>query len=83
MKVDPFIEAEKVAGHNVHNACRLLEVSKSAYYQRRKAPPRRQLSDAELSEKITAIHAESKGTYGRPGSTKSCATARAAAGSAG
>jgi len=32
MKVDPFIEAEKVAGHNVAKACDLLEVSKSAYF---------------------------------------------------
>jgi putative transposase len=67
MKLDPFIEAEKTAGHSVHSACRLLEVSKSAYYQRRNgAPSARQLSDAELTEKITAIHAESKGTYGAP-----------------
>jgi putative transposase len=67
VKLDPFIEAEKTAGHSVHSACRLLEVSKSAYYQRRNgAPSARQLSDAELTEKITAIHAESKGTYGAP-----------------
>jgi putative transposase len=67
MTVDPFIEAEEVAGHSVQNACRLLEVSKSAYYQRRNgAPSARQLSDAALLEKIKAIHAESKGTYGAP-----------------
>jgi putative transposase len=67
MTVDPFIEAEEVAGHSVQNACRLLEVSKSAYYQRRNgAPSARQLSDAELLEKIRAIHAESKGSYGAP-----------------
>jgi putative transposase len=65
--VDPFIEAEEVAGHSVQNACRLLEVSKSAYYQRRDgAPSARQLSDAEMTEQIRAIHAESKGTYGAP-----------------
>ena len=39
MTVDPFIEAEEVAGHSVQNACRLLEVSKSAYYQRRNGVP--------------------------------------------
>jgi putative transposase len=67
VKMDPFIEAEKVAGRNVHHACCLLEVSHSAYYQRRNgAPSERELSDAELLEKITAIHAESKGTYGSP-----------------
>ena len=67
VKVDPFIEAEKVAGHNVAKACGLLEVSKSAYYERRNGvPSARTLSDADLSEKIKAIHAESKGTYGAP-----------------
>ncbi len=67
MKVDPFIEAEKVAGRNVDKACHLLEVSRSAYYQRRNAAPsQREQTDAELLEKITAIHQESKGTYGSP-----------------
>ena len=67
MKVQPFIEAEEVAGHSVHRACRLLEVSRSAYYERKQAiPSARDLSDAELTEKITAIHTESKGTYGSP-----------------
>jgi putative transposase len=67
MKVDPFIEAEKAAGHSVDRACDLLKVSKSAYYERRKGvPSARQISDAALLEKIKAIHAESKGTYGAP-----------------
>lgn len=67
MKVYPFIEAEKVAGHHVAKACELLEVSRSAYYQRRNGDPStRAVSDAELTEKIKAIHAESKGTYGSP-----------------
>jgi putative transposase len=67
MTVDPFIEAEEVAGHSVQNACRLLEVSKSAFYERRNGvPSRREVSDAELLEKISAIHTESKGTYGSP-----------------
>lgn len=67
MTVDPFIEAEEVAGHSVQNACRLLEVSKSAYYQRRNGiPSRRDVTDAELLELIRAIHTESKGTYGAP-----------------
>src|SRR5664280_1274969 len=39
MSVDPFIEAEEAAGHNLMNACCLLEVSRAAYYQRRKAVP--------------------------------------------
>ena len=67
MTAHPFIEAEEVAGHSVNNACRLLEVSHSAYYQRRLATPSaRASSDAELTEKVTAIHTESKGTYGSP-----------------
>jgi putative transposase len=67
VKVDPFIEAEKAAGHNVSKACGLLEVSKSAFYERAKAiPSPRQISDSELTKKIRSIHAESKGTYGAP-----------------
>ena len=67
MKVDPFIEAEKVAGHSVNHACGLLEVSRAAYYQRRNGEAStREVSDAELTEKITAVHTESKGTYGSP-----------------
>jgi transposase InsO family protein len=67
MTVHPFIEAEEAAGHSVQNACRLLEVSKSAYYERRRGvPSARNVTDADLLEKIRAIHTESKGTYGAP-----------------
>jgi transposase InsO family protein len=67
VKVDPFIEAEKAAGGSVHRCCHLLEVSSSAYYERRSAKPTaRQLSDHELTEQIKAIHKESRGTYGSP-----------------
>ena len=65
MKMDPFIEAEEAAGHSVCRCCELFEVSKSAYYERKKAvPSAREVTDAELSEKITGVHTESKGTYG-------------------
>ena len=40
MKAHPFIGAEKAAGHGVARACRLLKVSRAAYYQRRAASPR-------------------------------------------
>ena len=67
MKMDTFIEAEEVAGHSVKRCCELVEVSRAAYYQRRKdEPSARELSDAELTSRITEVHAESKGTYGSP-----------------
>ena len=67
MKMDPFIEAEEVAGRSVKHCCDMFEVSKSAYYERKKAvPSARELTDAELTARITAIHSESKGTYGSP-----------------
>src|SRR6185437_8813699 len=65
--VQPFIEAEEATGHGAKRACRLLEVSRSAYSERKQAVPSpRALSDAEMTEKITAIHTESDGTYGSP-----------------
>ena len=67
MKMDPFIEAEEAAGHGVKHCCELFEVSRAAYYQRKAAvPSARAVTDAELTEKITAVHTESKGTYGSP-----------------
>jgi putative transposase len=62
-----FIEAEKQADRNVLKACELLAVSRSAFYGRlAHSPSARELSDAELIEKIKAIHAASGGTYGAP-----------------
>lgn len=67
MKLDGFIEAEKVAGHSVTHCCDLFEVSRAAFYQRRsEIPTRRELDDAELLEQIRAVHKTSKGTYGSP-----------------
>ena len=55
MKLDPFIEAEKIAGHSVQKTCGLFEVSKSAFYERRNGTPsKREVSDAELLEQIRA-----------------------------
>jgi transposase InsO family protein len=63
----PFIEVEEAEQRNVKRACELLEVSRAAYYsQRNHLPSRRVLDDAELTKRITAIHAFSKGTYGGP-----------------
>ena len=62
-----FVEAEKQAGGNVVKACDLLQVSRSAFYQwRKQVPSARQVSDAELTEKIREIHVASGGTYGAP-----------------
>ena len=47
-------------------ACRLLEVSRSAYYQwAAHTPSKRERSDAFLTESIKGIHRDSRGTYGR------------------
>ena len=71
MKMDPFIEAEEAASHSVKRCCELFEVSRAAYYQRRRAvPSARELSDAELTERIIEVHSDSKGTYGSPRVTK-------------
>jgi putative transposase len=67
VKVHPVIEAEKIAGHGVIRACRLLEVSRAAYYQRRNGVPSpRAVADAAITAKITVIHAVSGGSYGSP-----------------
>jgi transposase InsO family protein len=66
-EVQAFIEAEKQADRNVAKACELLDVSRSAFYERlNRIPSTRELSDAELTEKIKAIHQASGGTYGAP-----------------
>ena len=61
-----FIRAEK-ANHHVATMCRVLGVSTSGYYAFRNRPPSaRAVRDAQLAEKIEAIHTESRGTYGAP-----------------
>jgi transposase InsO family protein len=67
VNVFPFIAAEHAGEHNVKRACELLEVSRSAYYQRNSgATSTRGRVDDHLTELITQAHAESKGTYGAP-----------------
>jgi transposase InsO family protein len=68
VNVYPFIEAEKAEQDgNVAMACLLLEVSRSAYYEWSKhVPSARDVSDAELGDKIVDIHTESRRTYGAP-----------------
>ena len=67
VNVWPFIEVEEAEQRNGKRACDLLEVSRSASYeQRNHTLSRRAVTDAELTEKIIAIHETSKGTYGAP-----------------
>lgn len=67
MSLYPFIESEEAEQHDVAPACRLLEVSRSAYYQWAiHVPSPRQVADAKLTENIKTIHAGSRGTYGSP-----------------
>ncbi len=67
MRVRPFIAVERAEGHSVARCCELLEVSRAAYYQDRRAiPSARACSDAELATKIKVIYDTSKGAYGAP-----------------
>lgn len=60
-----FIEAEK-AEHPVTTMCRVLQVSRSAYYQWAEGPSARIVEDAWLTNAIRDIHAGSRHTYGAP-----------------
>ena len=67
MRLDPFIEAEEVAGRSVKHCCDMFQVSRAAYYQRRSdVPAPREVSDAELAAKIKQVWVDSDGTYGSP-----------------
>jgi transposase InsO family protein len=67
VRLDPFIEAEEAEGRSVKRCCDMFEVSRAAYYHRKKnVPSPRELSDGELIGKIRVIHDESDGTYGAP-----------------
>ena len=66
MSVYRFISAEK-ARTPVSMCCRLLEVSRSGYYDwARRAPCQRELSDAWLTEQIKTIHRDHRKVYGSP-----------------
>ncbi len=65
MNVHPFIEAEKQEGRHSVKRCELLKASRAAFYARRTgAAGPCAAQDAELTEQITAVHAQSRGTYG-------------------
>ena len=70
----PFIEAERHHSHesagdgNVARACELLKVSRSAFYAHAAIAAAggtaRAREDADLLERIKAIHEDSNGVYG-------------------
>ena len=71
MNVYPFIEAENAHQRaTVSRACRLLQVSRAAYYAHRATTAAggsaRARADAALSERVITVHQLSRGTYGAP-----------------
>jgi putative transposase len=61
-----FVERERAAHHLV-SLCRVLGVSRAGYHAwSGHRSTRRLLADAWLAERIEAIHARSRGTYGAP-----------------
>ena len=61
-----FIEVEKV-NHAVRTLCRVLQVSRAAYYHWSIHPlSAHAAADLVLSERVAAIHARSRQTYGAP-----------------
>lgn len=62
-----FVAIGKMAeeGHPIQVACRVLEVSESGFYAHRSRPPSaRAIRHAWLTDVITQVHVESRGTYG-------------------
>ena len=61
-----LIDAEK-ANYSISLLCRILEVSRSGYYDRKNRPPsRRARESAALMERIREIHSRSPQIYGYP-----------------
>jgi putative transposase len=66
MSAYPFIAANQ-AEFSVLRMCRLLNVSRSGFYEWLTRPvSERERSDVDLTTKIEAIHKESRRTYGAP-----------------
>jgi putative transposase len=59
--------AQERAVFPVATMCRVLGVSPSGFWAwLKREPSQRSVSDAELTARITAVHKESRGTYGSP-----------------
>ena len=86
MKMDPFIEAEEVAGHSVKACCDMFEVSRAAHYQAQAADPLRPGSRvrprAPWSRSATSTTTPTAPTV-RPGCIASCWPGGWSAGGAG
>ena len=55
------------ANYKIATMCRVLCVSRSGYYAwRKREPSARCLADEQLTQKIQALHTQSRGTYGVP-----------------
>jgi putative transposase len=68
-----LIEAEK-AHHGVSRLARVLGVARAGYYAwASRRPSARTVADQALTEQIREVHARSRGIYGAPASTPSCA----------
>jgi putative transposase len=62
-----LIDAEKKADYSISLLCRVLQVSRSGYYDWKDRPPsKRDRENAALTPRITQIHERSRGTYGYP-----------------
>jgi len=71
-----FIAAEK-ASYPVSLMCQVLGVNRTSFHDWERRPPSdRELYDAFVLERIKAIHAASRGTYGSPRVHASCAWSR-------
>jgi putative transposase len=66
VRIFRFIAAKK-AEHSIKIMCRVLGVSRSGFHAWVvREPSARAVADARLSERIAAIHADSRKTYGSP-----------------
>jgi len=66
VRIFRFIAATK-AEHSIKIMCRVLGVSRSGFHAwERREPSARAVADAALSERIAAIHGDSRTTYGSP-----------------
>ena len=61
-----FVAAKK-AEHSITTMCRVLEVSRSGFHAwAARRPSARAVEDAQLLERIAAIHRATRGVYGSP-----------------